>query len=232
MLSPNVQTQGEVNTTTLELINNYKSGDRYSGELLFEKYEKLIRKILNFYLKNYGLKPLSLDDLDNPNWDYYQECSKKFLEKLFDFDPNKCRLSTYIYINIEGLARNLLNPERETSSLEVSVAHFKCSTEHMMTFDCMAQKREPSPDQSTNEYSLYFKELMNELFSSDTRLHDVIRKYFYENKTLKVVGIEMGFSTERARQMVDSAIEKLRNCPKTQNLIRKGAAFKLDIVYQ
>lgn len=101
--------QSREDPEVLALIEKYKAGDSDAADQLYMKYEKLIRGVVNSYLRRYGKETIKGNDVDNPNYDLFQEAVVKFLERLKDYDSTKGRLSTFIQINSEGVARHILS---------------------------------------------------------------------------------------------------------------------------
>lgn len=219
---------------TTDIVNKYKAGDQSAGEILVNKYSRLILKRLNVNLRARGMPPLRENDFDNPSFEIFQDCLLEFLKLLHKFDPMKAKLTTYIQTSIDGIVKNALNPQRnKQENLEVSVPHSKGDTEDEMgmSFDRMPQNREQQPDANPDENSKYLRQIMDEAFKSDPKLYEVLQKRFYENKTLQEAAAEMGVSAEYIRLLENKALELLRANPLSRNLARKAELLKLEIVF-
>lgn len=223
--------QSREDPEVLALIEKYKAGDADAADQLYMKYEKLIRGTVNSYLRKYGKETIKGNDVDNPNYDLFQEAVVKFLERLKDYDPTKGRLSTFVQINAEGVARNSLN---RTPSPEINIQNKPSSPTYensdiedvgQTDFDKM------SPPEQKNTDMDELNRVLSDFEAQDPKLGKVLKEYFFNEKTYQQIGDEMGVSKEYIRQIIEKALEKLRTNPAMQAFSRKIEAIKLDIIF-
>jgi RNA polymerase sigma factor (sigma-70 family) len=190
---------GKENEEVIQLIKEYLGGSSSAGEALLEKYDKLIKSIVNKYTKNYTFDESRKDD-------FLQEAYIKFLEKLVDFDPASGRLSTFIYHTITGLVRNLLSRESEESKKEITL-HGPSGEDEKVTYEkTLEQEREPGVEKIEGD------ETVDKLLSKlSPREKEVVEMYLYKDMTLQEIGEQLGGLTrERIRQIFEGALAKMR----------------------
>lgn len=201
MLSSSAQKE---DPEVMELIKKYQLGDKEgAGNQLIEKYDGLIHSILEKYKRNYKISP-------NDEQDLLQDAYVKFLTKLSEYDPQKGKLSTYIYNTIDGLIKNSLN--RGAANPEISVDPQSERGEDVdpkLDLSNMPQSREPIPG-DTQQQNQMVGDIQSAIDSLPENEKGIINSYFYSGKTLEQIGIEMGTSKQRIKQIVDKALESLR----------------------
>jgi len=189
-----------------DLVNKYKNTkDRDTAEQLINKYDKLIHSILHKYSRRYNIPQDKSDDI-------LQESYLKFLEKLYDYNPEMGKLSTYAYSTIDGLVRNSVTRKTELDKHtlrlmpEVSLddMHRRKSPSDLSP-PAIEQYREPTPEQN---------DLSNDLKDSVRKLKDpeksIVESYFFGGKTLEDIGRDIGVSKQRIQQVLSNAIDELK----------------------
>lgn len=140
-----------------------------------------------------------------------------------DFLQKKERLPTHEeLVDLTDLSLNVikkcLKNYQRSGSLDAPVS--ADSNASLVTL--MADEKEPSPDEKTNQESLKI-EIAQLLKSLSSRQSLVLQMYFGINQkyplSLDDIGLQMGLTRERVRQIKDKGIRKLRHQAKQHELV-------------
>lgn len=230
--NPKMQiTAQETDQRILALVDQWKNGDpaakNAAGEQLLMQYDKQLRGLLNDAVKRSGGKV----DLDDPNYmDKLQQLYAYFFERLNDFDPTKAKITTFIQSNIALIIKNMFNANRSkidkhTQTVSPGATPTGDNAESTQTMDSVTyedsdtlnRRRMTGP---SDEEQYENKELLNEVLetSLDPRLYNIIKKKFFEGKTLAEIAEEEGMTLQNVSLLVEKALEKLRMSPEIRNL--------------
>ena len=135
------------------------------------------------------------------------KCAYSELSAKLDREPSENELAEYLDVSLNKLRKIKQSVILEPISLETAVTDDLCIGDYIEDKSCN------SPDECADTKSL--KSGLNELFSNLTlREKKVLINRFglcsQKPKTLSELGVIMGYSKERIRQIEDGAIKKLR----------------------
>lgn len=236
-------TAQETDAAILQLVEQYKNGDpetqRNAGDELISRYDKQLRGLLNQAVRQNNGK-VNLEDHDY--LDKLQNLYTYFLERMKQFDPTKAKITTFIQSNIALIIKNMFNSNRSkidkhTQTVGPSASNDGGEAAEDLTFSDPANMTRYK-DNNSDEETFENKEFVNNIMenSLDPRLYNILKKYYYDKKTLEQIGQEEGVSFERVRQLINMALEKLRNNPEVKQLspqaYKKIEALKVQMIFK
>lgn len=196
-----METEVEKDKEILGLVTAWKQGDNDAGFLLIQKFDKMITTIVNDQMKICRASKVDKDDL-------IQESYLKFLDKLrTEYDPNKSKVSSYIFYHVTGVTRNMLNRQKtqEITNYYDETGRSKFEGLEAKKIDAVKALIE----------SDYLKSLVDRL---PEKLKMSMKLYFYDGKNIEAVGKHFGLSRQRAHQLIKTAIDRLRYNPRVSEL--------------
>ena len=203
LLEANSQMKGKIeiytppeNEELMNLVQAWKSGNEQAGNALLEKYDLLIKSVVNKYCKAYKVGVHDKDDL-------LQEAYVKFLTKLEDYNPKLGALSTFVFDSTTGMLRNAINRKEKRKEI--------LYVEDMDTF----ADKEITSSVSDFTTSKFLHSVVDKL---PDRLRIAVSMKFFDNKSLFEIGNRFGITNEAARQLILKGLEQLRYDPKVQEL--------------
>ncbi len=172
-----------IDLETLELVNKAKAGDEISMNAIIAKYKGLlVRKAIHYFLS------------DGTFEDLYQEASLGLVKAIrsYDYDKNP-NLSSYLTMCV---TTQILDAVRASTRKKNAILNQSVSLDDIT---------EESTPEELNPIELY---LLNEETSN---FHDVLSKYFSEEK-LKVLQLYLqGYTYQEISKMLNITTKKIDN---------------------
>lgn len=224
---PSSTGESKENPRIVDLIQRYRGGDKEAGESLLQQYDKAIRGVWYAFLRKIGASP------ENPKAeDALQEAYLYFLDRMKrDYDPEKSKVTTFIYTNLPGIIQNHFNPQRNKEDLlEIDTPN---NTERNEGENDKGLDQISAPEEKDD--AGHIAERAEAIISQyPEREQQMVRDFFYNGKTLQKIGDEFQVSRERVRQIINDIILRIRRDPKVKEhapSVENDEQVKLGMIF-